>query len=87
LADDGGVYDFKGASRSTRLRWRIVLMTVSALVATLVLLLVSCCGVKASAPVLFKPTSYEVVPGFFAQSLNSTKDTTFDFVSPYIVVC
>ena len=62
-------------------------MAVSALLATLVLLLVSCCRVKASAPALFKPTLYEVVPGFFAQSLNSTNDTTFDFVFPYIVVC
>src|SRR5579862_709399 len=29
---------------------------------------------------LFTPTSYEVVPGFFAQSLNTTDDITFDFV-------
>ena len=33
-----------------------------------------------TAPELFKPTTYQVVPGFFAQSLNSTNDATFDFV-------
>jgi hypothetical protein len=32
-------------------------------------------------PALFKPTKYEVVSGFFAQSLNTTDDSTFDFVS------
>ena len=36
-----------------------------------------------STPKLFKPTTYEIVPGFFAQSLNSTNDATFDFV-PHI---
>ena len=36
-----------------------------------------------STPKLFKPTTYEIVPGFFAQSLNSTNDATFDFVPPY----
>jgi hypothetical protein len=35
------------------------------------------------APVLFKPISYEVVQGLFAQSLNSTNDTSFDFVTFY----
>jgi|SRR5277367_3612657 hypothetical protein len=34
-------------------------------------------------PSLFKPTTYEVVPGFFTQSLNSTDDTTFDYVAPH----
>jgi hypothetical protein len=34
----------------------------------------------ALAPSLFRPNAYEVVPGFFAQSLNSTNDTLFDFV-------
>jgi hypothetical protein len=34
----------------------------------------------ALAPLLFKPSAYEVVPGFFAQSLTSTNDTLFDFV-------
>jgi hypothetical protein len=33
-----------------------------------------------NSPRLFKPTSYDVVPGFFAQSLNSTDDGDFDFV-------
>ena len=33
----------------------------------------------ADKPKLFKPARYEVVPGFF-QSVNSTDDTTFDYV-------
>jgi len=37
-----------------------------------------------STPKLFKPTTYEIVPGFFAQSLNSTNDATFDFVPLHI---
>jgi hypothetical protein len=34
-----------------------------------------------------KPTKYEVVPGFFAQSLNSTDDVTFDFVWTHFYTC
>lgn len=40
-----------------------------------------------TAPGLFKPTTYEVVPGFFAQSLNSTNDETFEFVWTPIYLC
>ena len=36
---------------------------------------------------LFKQTKYEVVPGFFAQSLNSTNDVTFDFVWTHFYSC
>lgn len=39
-------------------------------------------GGTIHAPALFKPTTYEVVPGYFAQSLNSTDDATFDYVGP-----
>ena len=35
---------------------------------------------KSNVPRLFKPTSYGVVHGVFAQSLNSTDDAAFDFV-------
>jgi hypothetical protein len=38
-------------------------------------------GGTIHAPTSFKPTTYEVVPGYFAQSLNSTDDTTFDYVA------
>lgn len=37
---------------------------------------------KTYTLVSVKPTKYEVVPGFFAQSLDSTNDTTFDYVVP-----
>ena len=37
-------------------------------------------GGTIHAPALFKPTTYEVVPGYFVQSLNSTDDATFDYV-------
>jgi hypothetical protein len=39
-------------------------------------------GGTIHVPTLVKPTTYEVVPGYFAQSLNSTDDTTFDYVGP-----
>ena len=38
--------------------------------------------VAVDISLLFKPTTYEVVPGFFIQSLNSTDDANFDFVRP-----
>ena len=37
-------------------------------------------GGTIHAPALFKPTTYQIVPGYFAQSLNSTDDATFDYV-------
>jgi hypothetical protein len=37
-------------------------------------------GGTIHVPALFKPTTYEIVPGYFAQSLNSTDDDTFDYV-------
>jgi hypothetical protein len=59
----------------------IIIASFSALATLLFLFYGSFRGNAAVlAPSLFKPTSYEVVPGFFAQSLNSTNDTIFDFV-------
>lgn len=54
---------------------------IGALVITSVLFVPSHERTAANLYSLFKPTTYEVVPGFFAQSLNSTDDSTFDFVS------
>jgi hypothetical protein len=57
-----------------------VILSVLATLAILLLFTTHGTLVTVNAPTLFKPTTYETVPGFFAQSLNSTDDETFDFV-------
>ena len=60
---------------------QLFLAFVGALIITSVLFVPSHKRTAANLYLLFKPTTYEVVPGLFAQSLNSTDDSTFDFVS------
>ena len=69
-----------------RLRLRLALFTV--LAAASFLAMSSSLRIPSAvldSPWLFKPTTYEIVPGFFAQGLNSTNDTTFDFVSTLVI--
>ena len=64
---------------------RITLVVLFGVIMTASLLLCVCYtggNEPRNAAVLFKPTNYEVVTGFFAQSLRSTNDGTFDFVIP-----
>jgi hypothetical protein len=81
--DEDVLRSISGQSRLVRRRQPrfIATLFVSAFLATFFFLIVSD-SAKATArlPTRFKPTRYEVVPGFFAQSLNSTDDTAFDFV-------
>lgn len=70
-----------------RVRRRVLhnfLIAIFSALATVSILLCSDTFLGTPTPItasgLFKPTSYEVIHGFFAQSLNSTNDTTFDFV-------
>jgi len=63
-----------------RRRRPLFLVTVALLVACALTLLSASFDATRDAPSLFKPSKYEVVPGFFAQSLNGTDDSTFDFV-------
>ena len=70
--------------------YSLVIAIFGVLVTTLFVLFsdTSSCGPSPIvAQGLFKPTMYEVVPGFFAQSLNSTNDATFDFVWTLFSLC
>lgn len=73
------VYEGKHGWCGGRRVQRTITMAILSLLATAAVLLLSG-RVSVGVPGLFTPTSYEVVSGFFAQSLNSTSDATFDFV-------
>lgn len=78
--DDDVLRSISGQSRHLQPRF-IATLFVSAFLATVFFLIVSdSTNATAPLPTRFKPTRYEIVPGFFAQSLNSTDDVTFDFV-------
>lgn len=80
-ADGRRVYERHGFAGGKRFR-RTITMAILSLFATLACVVTFSRRAIAGGPGLFAPTSYQVVPGFFAQSLNSTNDSTFDFVPP-----
>ena len=59
---------------------RTISMSVFATLAILLLFTTHGTQVTVNGPTRFRPTTYETIPGFFAQSLNSTDDEAFDFV-------
>ena len=86
MDDDGGYDSVRNPTYQPKTRITIVKALFSVIITVSLLLCVCFTGGNEprNAPVLFKPTNFEVVPGFFAQSLRSTDDVTFDFVIPVL---
>jgi hypothetical protein len=71
---------------SRRRKHQTSIVILSSILAIVFIFLCQCSDKIPSVqgPSLFRPTAYEVVPGFFAQSLTSTNDSLFDFVTSFV---